>query len=1308
MAINGFLLVVELWLLGGVALTLHRLSPRYGLTLLLAYLGGLGGLAQILFPLEVFIQLPSGLAFTLGANLFTPILLFGMLIIYATGGATSMRLGQYVIIGVSGLNLIVTASRALHLALPGSGTLGGLPVAGLALAQSSRETIASFLAFMAALRAIAVIHQAASNRRVPAWLTPGLSLLAALWTHTVFFSLLALIGTPRLAGFFSGLLIGNTMAALLLWPVAAFYLIRIAPRPPEHLETQSHPAPDLPRIAGAFGDMELALTRSERRTQRLNRILRTISDINQLIVREQDRERLLKFACEVLARGRDYVFVWVGLLAEDGVTVRFAAASGPANPDDFTCRLDGPGPGPQCVPAAIRDRAPLRVEPLADSDPCLNCPLRARNPHRSSVALPLQREARIAGAMVIHADTPNAFDTEEIDLLQELADDLAFALEKLDTDEQLRTQARHLTLLNDITRAALAAPDLQTMLHTLAEWLHELLGADSSYLTLWDDARQRVFPEVIYGPLRETRSATSAKPGETPLTEVVLRAGRAIAVDDINLLPEEQRRVASRFPSRSGIGLPLIAGEEKLGGLFIAFNQPHHFTLDEIARSEQAAAQVALAILKAKSLEAERKQLQLAKTLQEVGALLTAQMKLDEVFERIFDLLARAVAYDSASVQLFDEAEGGLYLAAGRGFPDLEQAKQFARAIPLSKIEERWSRRRVLVISDTRHDERWIKSSGDEYIHSWVGAALLVKGKFSGVLNVDSATTLAYGEAEGETVLAFANQAAVAIENARLYSEVQTKADELARLYAAAQDLSASLEPELVLQQLARHMAEALAVTSSYITAMDQEKETLTVLAEYWSEDATPAERTSDLGRVYSMRDYPTVMQAVLAGEAVSMQAGDPGLSEVEKRQLADYGIKSMLFVPIAAHGRVFGDAEIWESRQPRIFTPAQIRLARTLAGHAASVIENARLFEAEHRRADELEVLAQVASTLRQAQTREAMLPLLVEVATSLFHADTGALLLLEGETLTLAAAHNKALEPLVGSRHPPDEGLIWRTIRDGRLAFISDIAALEEPVLSELCRAITDGMRACSCIPLQTAEDTVGLLFFAFRAPHTPSADEIRLLTAIAEMGGAAIHRTTLHEQTERHAAELALAYDTTLEGWARALELRDEITEGHTRRVTELTLRLARAMGLSEAELIHIRRGALLHDIGKMGISDSILLKPGPLSAREEMTMRLHPDYAFAMLSPIAFLRPALDIPHCHHERWDGAGYPRRLKGEQIPLAARIFAIADVWDALTSDRPYRPAWPPEKVLEHIREQSGRHFDPRVADVFLQIVSG
>ena len=170
-------------------------------------------------------------------------------------------------------------------------------------------------------------------------------------------------------------------------------------------------------------------------------------------------------------------------------------------------------------------------------------------------------------------------------------------------------------------------------------------------------------------------------------------------------------------------------------------------------------------------------------------------------------------------------------------------------------------------------------------------------------------------------------------------------------------------------------------------------------------------------------------------------------------------------------------------------------------------------------------------------------------------------------------------------------------------------------------------------------------------------------------------------------------------------RALDLRDKETEGHTKRVTSLTQTLARGMGLKEDEIIHITRGALLHDIGKMAIPDGILLKPDKLSEDERALIEKHPRYAYEMLNPIKFLHPALDIPYCHHEKWDGSGYPRKLKGEDIPFAARIFAVVDVWDALVSDRPYRKGIQPSEVKKSIRELSGSHFDPRVVDAFLSL---
>jgi putative two-component system response regulator len=194
----------------------------------------------------------------------------------------------------------------------------------------------------------------------------------------------------------------------------------------------------------------------------------------------------------------------------------------------------------------------------------------------------------------------------------------------------------------------------------------------------------------------------------------------------------------------------------------------------------------------------------------------------------------------------------------------------------------------------------------------------------------------------------------------------------------------------------------------------------------------------------------------------------------------------------------------------------------------------------------------------------------------------------------------------------------------------------------------------------------------------------------------------RAKLREANTR----LLAAYEATIEGWSHALDLRDRETEGHSRRVTQLTIKLAQALGLSDEEIMHIRRGALLHDMGKIGVPDSILHKPAALTDEEWIIMRKHPQFVYDMLSSVEYLRPALYIPYCHHEKWDGTGYPRGLKGEHIPLAARLFAVADVWDALTSDRPYRPAWPQEEALIFIREQSGSHFDPQVVDLFFRVI--
>jgi HD-GYP domain-containing protein (c-di-GMP phosphodiesterase class II) len=183
----------------------------------------------------------------------------------------------------------------------------------------------------------------------------------------------------------------------------------------------------------------------------------------------------------------------------------------------------------------------------------------------------------------------------------------------------------------------------------------------------------------------------------------------------------------------------------------------------------------------------------------------------------------------------------------------------------------------------------------------------------------------------------------------------------------------------------------------------------------------------------------------------------------------------------------------------------------------------------------------------------------------------------------------------------------------------------------------------------------------------------------------------------------SELVLAFEATLEVWSTALELRDREAKGHTQRVTEMALGLAEALGVNNKELVHIRRGALLHDLGNLLVPESILHKQGELTVEEWVTIHMHPFYALELIGPIEFLGPALNIPYCHHEKWDGTGYPRGLKEELIPLAARIFAVVDVWDALISDRPYRKAWPEAKARQYIQEQAGLYFDPQVVRAFM-----
>lgn len=249
-------------------------------------------------------------------------------------------------------------------------------------------------------------------------------------------------------------------------------------------------------------------------------------------------------------------------------------------------------------------------------------------------------------------------------------------------------------------------------------------------------------------------------------------------------------------------------------------------------------------------------------------------------------------------------------------------------------------------------------------------------------------------------------------------------------------------------------------------------------------------------------------------------------------------------------------------------------------------------------------------------------------------------------------------------------------------------------------------EGFQGYIAAPLIAKREIKGVLEIAHRSPLEPDAEWLNFLEMLAEQAAIAIDNDQLVEGLVRTNTQLELAYDQTLQGWVRLLDIRDMETGDHTQRLIRMTEKLAQRLGINDERLEHIRRGVLLHDIGKMGVPDRILHKPGPLNEEEWQEMRRHPQIAYEMLSQVDYLRPVLDIPYCHHEKWDGTGYPRGLKGEEIPLAARIFAVVDVFDALSYDRHYRRAWDRQQVLEHIRFLSGSHFDPRIVDAFLEMI--
>ncbi len=693
--------------------------------------------------------------------------------------------------------------------------------------------------------------------------------------------------------------------------------------------------------------------------------------------------------------------------------------------------------------------------------------------------------------------------------------------------------------------------------------------------------------------------------------------------------------------------------------------------------------------------KSEREARLLAETLRETALSLTSTLELDELLDRILENLEKVVSATACNVMLVED--GLVRVVRTRGYRERGYMSTEGITFSLSGTQNLRTiaeTGRALIIPRVEEYPYWVRVPGTEWMHSYAGAPILVKGELVGFLNLDGDRPDQFSEEDGERLQLFADQAAIAIANAQLYRQAQR----LLRRLEALNHISNVLRPAQTLDELLNLLLtetlHLLETQDGAIWMYDNARDELRIaIAAGWqtrlrSVALKPGE--SIAGNVYLRREV------YLTHDLLE----DPLNAPVIRRLVPER--TGGVFVPVQSGAQMLGVFSITLPAGKSV-QPDDVSMLAALGELGGAAIQRMRLHEEMRLHIQRLEMLHRVDTEVLKNANLNDTLRMALELIRETLQVDSAVIRLYNPDTrlLELAASFGMGVvEPVI----QPGQFLAGKAAQERRAVRFWRGDPNITPEWEELVRR--EGLETAFALPLIAHGELVGTLGVAMRSVFHPNREWEDFLDTVAGQLALAIQSHHLVEQLRRSNQELLLAYDTTIEGWSRAMDLRDRETEGHTQRVTQLTLKLAQRMGITGEALTHLRRGALLHDIGKMGVPDAILHKPGPLTDEEWQVMRQHPVYAIDMLSSIEYLKPALEIPGFHHEKWDGSGYPYGLKGEAIPMGARIFAIVDVYDALTSDRPYRKAWTREKTLEYIREQAGKHFDPRVVEAFLKMM--
>lgn len=612
------------------------------------------------------------------------------------------------------------------------------------------------------------------------------------------------------------------------------------------------------------------------------------------------------------------------------------------------------------------------------------------------------------------------------------------------------------------------------------------------------------------------------------------------------------------------------------------------------------------------------------------------------------------------------------------------------------------------VISVSRfgeEDARLRRFRTGEDIHAMLGASFDLEGGHGGLVMVFDTKARAWTEDEAGLLQLLTGQVAIALERARLFSETRQRAEELRRrnleldrLYRVSGSLISGISFDL--HALANTIVQIVcaefldAVCSLFL--LDESAGLLRRAA--WAGPVVP-HFASD---VLPLDGPGLVVRAAKTGRPILVNdvASEPDYFPGWKDS------RSEMTVPLIVKDRVIGALDVQRAHL-HAFNEQDQRLLTVFAARAALLIENARLYLQTDMRLQRLSALRAVDQAIASSQDLRITLSLLLEQTTSLLSVDAATVWLFDPalQMLQYAAGRGFVGPPVERALLRLGEGLAGRAAMDRVMTVAQDLSGLAGASFYT-DRLAQEHLVSGVAVPLIAKGALKGVLEMYYRRPFEPDPEWADFLETLARQVAIAIEDAELFEGLQRSNLELAVAYDAMIESWARALELCGKEPPGHSQRVIDLALDLARRLGVEDAELTHIYRGALLHDIGLLVVSDRVLGKVSPLNEKDWREIRKHPQYAYDLLYQILHLHPAISIPYAHHERWDGGGYPRGLSGPAIPLPARLFAVVDTWDAMQVARRYRPAASREQAVAHLRAEAGKKFDPRVVTEFLRMM--